>query len=138
MRNRENEADRRSSISNKRRSRYKPTNGRFLSRIQMRQLRLSRRWSSQSSPSQRARRHREIYEHQRQQQRRQRKQPTILTNLLPQCHSHRRSHIKTHIHCRVIDIKVVSYPRQFIAAAEAAAAAAIPRKDSCCVSVHMC
>src|SRR5918997_6032829 len=82
MRSRENEADRRSSISNKRRSRYKPTDGRLLSRIQMRQLRLSRRRSSKTSPSQRARCDTRIYEHQPQQQYRQRKQPTLLTSFI--------------------------------------------------------
>src|SRR5215208_6062348 len=84
MRNRENEADRRSIISNKRRSRYKPTDGGLLSRIQMRQLRLSRRRPSQTSPSQRARRNRRICERQPQQRQRhrQQRQPALLTNFI--------------------------------------------------------
>src|SRR5215210_6911993 len=88
MRSRENEADGRSSVSNKRRSRYKPTDGRLLSRIQMRQLWLSRRRPSQSSPSQQARRDsRKIFQHQSQQQQQrqryqQQRQPTLLTNLI--------------------------------------------------------
>src|SRR5687768_8588228 len=110
MRNRENEADRRSSINNKRRSRYKPTDWRLLPRIQMRQLRLSRRRPSQSSPSRRARRDRGIYEHQPQQRQRhqQQRQPTpfnefyyLSTRYIGEIIS------KTRIRNIVMDIKII-------------------------------